>query len=504
MRWIYMLSILVVDDEAPIRDWIVYCIERMGDKFQVVGTAKSGNEAYELALQQKPNLVIADIKMPGMDGIELMQAVKKVLPYTKFVILTNYAEFSYAKKAITYGAIEYLLKSELRSIDLVNVLEKALEEQTKLVEGKNAEILSNGYVDLYSLYQNYQDEAYCSRFWQNLGMSADKPYSIIGVFEDTNCNQRQVISGIVKEISPFYFNAAFREQIIYIVIQEETREELDQSINSFVSNYFGKTIQNLAVGPIQMNLNNFIKAVEQVHSTLNSIFFKTQKEILYYNQLIQIKKIDRNAIRREYNEILSQLSLRQYEKTIGAIRTWFNNFLQVNVQDIIWAKEMCIKFVISIEERLYQLNSEYEHSSAETGKLSSAQICKEVSLNMINAALSEKDGVRSKSISEALDFIHRNYNQDISLIKVANHVYLSSEYFSRLFKEEVGVNFSVYLMMYRLSCAEQLLKSSDMQISQIASEVGYTNPGYFSRIYKKYMGMTPEKARSQNSVKMSK
>lgn len=499
-----MLSILVVDDEAPIRDWIVYCIERMGDNFHVTGTAKSGNEAYQLVLQQKPNVVIADIKMPGMDGIELMQAVKKVLKYTKFIILTNYAEFSYAKKAITYGAIEYLLKSELRSIDLVNVLEKVLEEQTKVVEGKNPEILSNGYVDLYTLYQNYQDETYCAHFWQRLGMNPDKPYCVIGVFEDTNLDQRQVISGIVKEISSFYFNAAFREQIIYIVLQEETRQVLEQNVTRFVNSYFNKVTQNIAVGPIQDNLSNFIKTIEQVQATLSSTFFKTQKGILYYSQLVHIKGIDRNRIRKEYKEILFQLSLKQYKKPIDDIEDWFNNFLHVNVEDIIWAKEMCIKIVISIEERLYQLNSEYEHSSAETGRLNSAQTCKEVSLNMINAALMEKDGVRPKAISEALDFIHRNYNQDISLIKVANHVYLSSEYFSRLFKEETGVNFSVYLMMYRLSCAEQLLKTTDMQISQIASDVGYTNPGYFSRIYKKYMGMTPEKSRSQNSAKRSK
>lgn len=499
-----MLNILIVDDEAPIREWIAYCIEKAGEDFNVIGTAKSGKEAYEIILEHKPNVVITDIKMPGMDGIELMQSVKRVLPYTTFVILTNYAEFSYAKKAISYGAVEYLLKSELRSIDLINILKKILKEQTKLVEGKNNEILSNGYIDLYSLYQNRQDKTYCCSFWENAGMDINNPYCLIGVSEDVNFNQREVLMKIASEVSPYYFNAAFRQQIIYIIIQEETKGVLEEKVKSFAGNYFREAKQYVSVGQIQEGLNNFMKAMEQVQSTLSGVFFKFQKGVIFYNDLVTIEKLDRSEIRQQYKEVLSLISLKQYEKTVDAINTWFDNFMVINVHDIVWAKEMCIKLVISIEERFYQLNSEYEYSSPETQQLKSAQKCKNECLHMIETMLVGKNGVRSKPINEALDFIHRNYNQDISLIKVASHVYRSPEYFSRLFKEEVGMNFSVYLMMYRLGCADQLLKAGNKHISQIAYEVGYTNPGYFSRIYKKYMGMTPEEARGQNNANMSK
>lgn len=493
-----------MDDEAPIREWIVYCIERAGDKFHVAGAAKSGQEAYDMVLQHKPNVVITDIKMPGMDGIELMQLVKKVLPYTTFIILTNYAEFSYAKKAITYGAREYLLKSELRSADLINTLENLLDEQTKLIAGKKSDILASGYADLYSLYQNYHHKNYCASFLQSLGMDRSRPYCIVGIYEDMAFNQRQMLAEIAEEVSPCCFNAALRQEVIYIIIQEKTKQKLEQDLNSFTKRYFEKTRQNVAVGRIQDDLKYFIDEIEKVQSTLTGTFFKVEKGILHYNHLAQVKRIDRNGIRQGYKDILTLLTLKQYDKVVSAVDGWFDNFLLINVQDINWAKEMCIKLVISLEERFYQLNSEYEYSGAETHMLKSAQICKEVCLNMIETMLIGKDGVRSKPISEALDFIHRNYNKDISLTKVANHVYRSPEYFSRLFKEEVGENFSVYLMMYRLNCAEQMLKNSSLQISQIAYEVGYTTPGYFSRIYKKYMGMTPEEARSQNSAKRSK
>jgi two-component system response regulator YesN len=495
---------MIVDDETPIREWIVYCIEKLGENFQIIGTAKSGKEAYEIILEHKPNVVITDIKMPGMDGIELMQLVKKVLPYTVFVILTNYAEFSYAKEAITYGAMEYLLKSELRSKDLADILEKILKERTELFKGKNSEILSNGYVDLYSLYQNYKDETYVTHYWEDLGMNTDKPYCIIGIFEDTTFNQKQTLFRIAKEVSPSYFNVAFGQQVIYIIIQEETKQILEQNVKKFSDNYFQITMQDLAVGDVQDSLNSFMKAIEQVQSVLSGTFFTAQKGIFYYSHILQVKQLDRNVVRRGFHEILSLMSLKLYEKTIDAIITWFDNLIDLNVQDIVWAKEMCIKLVISLEERFYQFNSEYEYSGIKTCDLSSAEICKKVCLGIIKTMLPGNSGARSQSINEALDFIHRNYNQHISLIEVANHVYRSPEYFSRLFKEKVGVNFSVYLMMYRLNCAEQMLKTSNLQISQIACDVGYTNPGYFSRIFKKYMGTTPEEARGQNSARRSK
>ena len=104
------MKILIVDDETPIREWIQFSIERGGNpEFEIAAVAESGNEAYELALKNQPDVVITDIKMPGMDGMELMKKVLAVSPYTNFVILTNYAEFSYAREAVTYGAKKYLL-----------------------------------------------------------------------------------------------------------------------------------------------------------------------------------------------------------------------------------------------------------------------------------------------------------------------------------------------------------------------------------------------------------
>ncbi|MGG2467178.1 MAG: response regulator transcription factor [Paraclostridium dentum] len=246
-----MLDIIVVEDEAPIRDWIAYTISNISDEFNVLASASNGKEAYELALNLKPKVIISDIKMPIMGGIELTKKIKEVFPDIYVILLTNYAEFSYAKEAISCGVYEYLVKSDIRPKELKEILDKVNES---------------------------------------------------------------------------------------------------------------------------------------------------------------VKELEKNKV-----------SKLQKESTLSE----------------------------------------------------------------------SKDGY-SKTIKKSIDYIHKNYKQHISLQDISNYVFLSHEYFSRLFKEEVGENFSSYLTNYRMKKAESLIKNTDMKISQIAIEVGYTNASYFSRSYKKFKGISPE------------
>ena len=127
-----MLDILVVEDEKPIRDWIVYTISNISKDFNVLSSATNGKEAYDLALKLKPQVIISDIKMPIMNGIELTREVKKVIPNIHVILLTNYAEFSYAQNAIRCGVCEYFIKSEIRPMDLNEVLTKIYGDYMQL------------------------------------------------------------------------------------------------------------------------------------------------------------------------------------------------------------------------------------------------------------------------------------------------------------------------------------------------------------------------------------
>ena len=136
-----MLDILVVEDEKPIRDWIVYTISNISTDFNIVSSASNGKEAYDLALKLKPQVIISDIKMPIMDGIELTKQIKKIYPNIYLILLTNYAEFSYAQMSIRYGVYEYLIKSEIRPVELKEILIKIYETINK--DDKTKELKNN-------------------------------------------------------------------------------------------------------------------------------------------------------------------------------------------------------------------------------------------------------------------------------------------------------------------------------------------------------------------------
>ena len=160
-----MLNIMVVDDEAPIRDWLVYCIQKCPSATQVT-SAVNGDEAYRMILETKPNVVFTDIRMPLMDGLELMSKVREILPFTVFIILTNYAEFSYAKEAISLGAREYILKSEMRSADIQRIVEEIAANTAKIKAEKVQDTLRDGVVDLYEMYHNFEQPGAVAAFWQ--------------------------------------------------------------------------------------------------------------------------------------------------------------------------------------------------------------------------------------------------------------------------------------------------------------------------------------------------
>lgn len=491
---------MVVDDELPIREWIVYSIQKQKQPFQVVGVASSGQEAYELAMKHKPDVIVTDIKMPGMDGIELMQEVKKILPYTTFIILTNYADFTYAKQAITYGAKQYLLKSEMRGEDLGEALLGVLEEKTQITTQKNKDMLANGYIDLYSLYNNFEQEDYSRQFWEQYQMKEGKPYVVLALEEDKACDQKNFLIQEVEACQVDFFIMAIRHGIIYILLQQEEMEQLERSSQGLMQQIYEKTGRIIASGRCYTALNQSLQAIEEAELALGYHFFTPKQSCLAYLKLCHAPRLNPIALREAYYEILEQVSLKLYDQARQLLEEWFGKMKVIHIQDTSWVKEMCQRMLISIEERYYHLHLEQEEGWGQQ-TISSLEAyeaaCKKMLVKM--APQTNREG--SMPIDRALQYMHQHYNENLSLAEVAQEVFLSPEYFSRLFKEEVGENFSVYLMLYRLKRAKELLIQTELRVSEIAHRVGYGTPGYFSKIYKKYMGVSPDEERGVKSRK---
>ena len=219
-----MLHIMVVDDEAPIRDWLVYCIQKC-EAASSVTSAVNGEEAYRRILEQKPNVVFTDIRMPGMDGLELMSKVRDILPFTVFIILTNYAEFSYAKQAISLGR-EYILKSEMRSSDIQRIVAEIAATTAKIRSEKVHDVLQDGVVDLYEMYRNFEQPGAVAAFWQRQGLRPGQPYLAFCVANDSSLDLRRQMVALASASRAPFSAAAMVQEHLYLLLQCPEAEAL--------------------------------------------------------------------------------------------------------------------------------------------------------------------------------------------------------------------------------------------------------------------------------------
>lgn len=474
------LKVAVVDDEAPIRQWLTYCIGTIAPEDKI-STAANGAEALEMMEQVQPDVVFTDICMPVMDGLELMRQAKKKLPFTKFVILTNYAEFSYAKEALSLGAWEYILKSEMRAADIKNLLDKTRAQAEKIRRTKVDGVFPSGHLDLYEIYNTADAADASERILQRLGAREGAAYRVCAVPNGNSPKSWMVYSELAER---------FRRETggFALVASERTYEYLlFQPDGDNVAQILAGTGISFGTSSVSAALRDFPVLLRQGAAALDAAFFGGVTD---YEALAARRPLDRGRIHEFKKQFMQLLQDYRFPEALDTLQGWKNAIGQPAAGDVSWAMEHSRRMVLLVEE---QYCRETESGLSKEELPDTLEACVERCRSLV--AKMQESSRTSTFIDTAVCYIRAHYSEDLSLARVAQAVYRSPEYFSRQFKEEMGENFSVYLTLYRLERAQELLNRTDLSIAEIANRVGYANPGYFTRIYKKYRGITPEQAR---------
>lgn len=492
------MKILIADDETPIREWIQFSIERgKNPEFEIAAVAENGNEAFELAVKHQPAVIITDIKMPGMDGIELMKKVLEVRPYTYFVILTNYAEFSYAREAVTYGAKKYLLKSELRGKDILDTLEEIRKETLEKIRNKEKDCYSNGYLDIYDCYYHLEQERFLEEFWKRHHFRQEEYYLVTAFEKRKGDRQKELFDSFLKERRLHFIGPALKNKSIYLVLQGENEGKLTEAAEE-LSEIYRREDQGLMVsGGIGKGSATFMAAIDEAEKLLQYTFLLDGGYLKLYDALA-LPPLCRPSIKKECQKLLKGILYEGEESLKAALEDWFQSLHGASFQDIQWVKEMSIQLVIRMEEICAGYIPDFSDERPTETNWTLA-VCQALCKKLLNRIYSEDNFRYSQSVREAIRYIHENYHRDISLQEVARYIYRSPEYFSRLFKAETGENFSSYLTSCRLNKAREMLLNTDLKIYEIANAVGYTTPSYFSKVYKEFTGVGPEVTRSRLS-----
>lgn len=486
------LSVVVVDDETPICDWLTYCIRNASEHYTVT-SASNGEEALALIMERKPDLVFTDICMPGMDGLELMRRVLKLFPFTVFAILSNYAEFSYAKEAMSLGAREYFLKAELRAADIRALLDKVYEAKKKVRMNKRLEVLPGGEIDLYNFYSNLERPGHGDRFWEQQGMKENVPFQMLCIRSDSKQDGRRYIlktrTALEKMGTQSVYGAvASGKNNKYIILQlEGPLEQMAAKLAEDLKEY-----GSVGLSTVVKERKQVLQGIHESNRALNASFFQDEDRIFYYEELQKNLPLDQSRIQEEKKEILTKIGQCRYLEAEKQLCQCYEELKDMGPEDTFWAIDFMKRLALAVEEIYYQ-ESGGENEQIEI--MTSGRQCLDRCLELLDKMRKTYQGRHSRSISDALEYIHKHYMENISMAEAARYVCHSPEYFSRRFKEEVGENFNTYVTLYRLDRAQELLCHTKLRVAEIAEKVGFSSPGYFARLYKRYKGMTPEQQR---------
>ena len=500
---------MIVDDEKPIRQWFSFCIRESGNAgYQIVGEASNGRDALEIFRQQLPDIVITDIKMPIMDGIELLKQIKSIKPDTDVVILTCFAEFEYARQAVKEGAVEYMLKAEILDKDIMNLLDR-------LSENRKKRGLNNMEIDEFiQLRRNTQMYDILKK--QNIELKPDKEKMkelgfvldednvfALSVHTEMGSNiveTEKVIKSILMEyaenISSFKLEG---EKLLFFCNLQGSPSMLMQisKLQTLASKIYSRFKYSIGVSSVHKGMDSFATAGREAVFALQYEFFKGRSNITFFSSIE--KKEDRtvelNNAQKEIFEVVDRMDACNIENKVAA---FFDILEKAYVKDIDDIFEMCTRLMHVLITRIcfYSTSTGMEIYKI-THEIKNKRYFHELRNWMIetvnNLMNTHKRNFNQypSIIKKALEHIESNYLEPLTLNEVSSHVHLNPNYFSKLFKEVTGENYSIYIITLRLKKAEELLKSNDYKISQIAEMVGYPNLSYFSRMFKKYLGKSP-------------
>jgi len=532
----YRMKVLIADDEMKICQLISHLIDWKAMDMDVVDIVNDGKTAFESICTNHPNIVITDIRMPNFDGLELIRLCKEQFPDIYFIIISGYGEFNYAKNAIKYGVEDYLLKP---------IKKKELEDTLLKIREKYAAEFSEEQEksQLRTLASTAREKVHQSLL-TNLIRAGEANQEFRGTLEELNGRYQTWFQPGLFTVILFRLyqkkEAILKESLDFLAgkLQKTVEEELKGLCAEFLSVSLDGTVVCLAntVGDgfskvkkqfhkIKYNISNEIYANTVLIVGVGNSYSNLAEAVQSYQEA-EISLLNRIGYSNEY--VIEYSQLNTFNKTVS-------DFIDMKVRnDIIAAQErMDVNAILRYIDTLRQQLAAYKTDSMlvyqcfleliETLQFGSKNygvffrqydldeykrkykliltfdelfdwICSDL-VAKYRDFTNQKKVAEKKPIRVAKQYIYDNYNRNLTLESVSEYTGFNPTYFSVFFKKETGKNFSEYLTELRMKNAKNYIVSTDMDIADIAAEVGYNDLKYFSKLFKKSTGINPTEYR---------
>ncbi len=522
-----MYSVFIVDDEVIVREGLRNKIDWNNSQFTLAGEAGDGEIALSMIQEIKPDILITDIRMPFMDGLELSTMVKKMQPWIKIIILSGHDEFEYAKKAISIGVEDYILKP-FTSDEILNALNKiaaSLDEEKKHFSDINKmkdELESNSLLVkktfLTDVVMGAISSAEALEKASQLGINLIARFYCITISElrsnkDSTTDLLEAKSRLISfaEKKDDLINFFIAPDKFVCIKKSASQEQFEDDVYNLADSIQHEIIKTTdcsvitAIGSIVDRTALISKSYEEADKILKLCRLGGRNRIVGTND---IKKIaDGKAEFIEQDPIIERLKfasaseidsiIESYQEMIGKNPEHFSVIASYLMLDIIYGvSKLFEELGGNIKEIMPEiLTRKFIDETSANEEIFFSNL-RNILQQVFEFRNSRMQGRYGDVILRAKKFIEENYSDpDICLHSVAEEVAFSPNHFSTIFSQECGKTFIEYLTTVRIEAAKKLLRTSQMKSADIAYEVGFSDPHYFSFIFKKQTGTTPREYR---------
>lgn len=531
-------TVLLVDDEPEIREGIIKKIDWNTYGFEIIGSAENGRDALEIAEQKRPDVVMTDVMMPFMDGLQLGEALMRKMPSTKLIMFSGADDFEYVQKALKIKAVEYVLKP-IDAVEFSETLTKVKEMlDTEYEEKRNMENLRQHYIDSIPVFKEqflmglmdgrvtYEELEKKAGIGQ---LDLDAWGYTIGLLQ-MDSNQEEKVKHLFKNHD---------EALVPTTLKQMT-DEILEPYGKFASCYYGNMVGVVASLYDSRDVYRLIEGMDQVCKSMERVYgltvtggigkiCKSPMELRYAKkeaqtalsykvsigsgQAIYLGDVEpeKNAFLQfqgpDETALVAAIKLGNEEEIHDQINYIFrrlkDNTLSIN-QLKVYMIEVKVSFIKLLQ--YYDMRPELLFESQDTFQMSDELVSLEEvrswmlskSLQMSQLIKESRSSSQSAITTKAKEYVLENYADDkLSVDYMSQILHVSPSYFSSLFKKEMGVSFITYLTNVRMDKAVELLDTTDDKSYMIAEKVGYPEANYFSYVFKKHFGISPQRYRKR-------
>ncbi|WP_066053596.1 response regulator [Robertmurraya korlensis] len=515
-----MYKVLLVDDERIITDGMSKVIDWESIGTNLMGTARNGIEAFSVIEQKQPDIVISDIKMPGMNGLELVEKVNSVFPDIRFILLSGFSEFDYAKQAMAYGVKHYLLKpcNEHSIMDAVTELCEELTQRQNREQFVNKMKVTLESVMPYAKeqmlkeivtnqYENKDLDYYHKLFQLDLHSSNVRMvlFQLEGEFQ---FEQMFAIKNIAEHIfDSFILSCTVGQTVLFLIEDSVDTRNLHNQIEKIKKTFFQYYRMDCTIAITdEGNIRHANKLYKEALDCLAYRFYLNEGGIITSKDISNPYGFAEGDFYFDDQKFCRLVKSGSWEDVKKEISTFINHLIYLKL-DIHTTKSYVIQLfnamirlceATEMNKYLAQLTILLEMETIQSMKAFFESVAEEITFLFYN----QNKNKHSAIINKVFEIIEKHIgNQHLSLHWVANEMlYMNADYLGKLFKKETGEKFSNYITKQRIELAIELIeKENDVKVFELAEKIGYgDNPQYFSQVFKKHTGYTPSEYKKES------